>query len=355
MKRNPRPDITAAEAARVGEDLREARLTLGASVEDMAERLRINRRYIHALEEGRIKDLPGPAYAVGFVRSYAAALGLDPDEAVRRFRDVTGGATTKNGELVFPEPVPSRGMPAGVLVAAGVVVAIGSYVAWYNWSGSGNRVVDAVPPVPARLEQAAADGQRMRDPATGQVVNPTPPTQAQAAVNPGVLAPTPAPAAPTAAPPAPPPPSDGPRVVLRARGESWIQVRDTRANNVLVDRVLRANDSFPVPAREGLTLTTGKAENLDIVVDGQVTTVLAGATGVRRGIPLDVERLRAAPETAAARPASASIVAPGPAAAPAAQAQRPPTTPAGAQPPAVATQPAPRPTAQPAAPAPPRP
>ena len=80
MKRNPRPDIAAAEAARVGEDLREARLTLGASVEDMAEHLRINRRYIHALEEGRVRDLPGSAYAVGFVRSYASALGLDPDQ-----------------------------------------------------------------------------------------------------------------------------------------------------------------------------------------------------------------------------------------------------------------------------------
>ncbi|WP_198378425.1 helix-turn-helix domain-containing protein, partial [Neoroseomonas rubea] len=174
MKRQPRPEITAAEAARVGEDLREARMTLGASVEDMAERLRINRRYIHALEEGRIRDLPGPAYAVGFVRSYATALGLDPDESVRRFRDVTGGAAAKNGDLVFPEPVPSRGVPAGALVAAGVVLAIGAYVAWYNWSGSGDRVVDAVPPVPPRLEGAApAPGPRARDAAaTGQGAAP---------------------------------------------------------------------------------------------------------------------------------------------------------------------------------------
>ncbi|MBR0661674.1 helix-turn-helix domain-containing protein, partial [Neoroseomonas oryzicola] len=176
MKRTPRPDLTAAEAARVGEDLREARLTLGASVEDMAERLRINRRYIHALEEGRIKDLPGPAYAVGFVRSYAAALGLDPDEAVRRFRDVTGGAATKNGELVFPEPVPSRGVPAGALVAVGAVLAVGAYVAWYNWSGSGNRVVDAVPPVPARLDPAVPEAQRPREAAAPGA--PGTPTQA---------------------------------------------------------------------------------------------------------------------------------------------------------------------------------
>jgi cytoskeleton protein RodZ len=340
MKRTVRPEITAAEAARVGEALREARLTLGASVEDMAERLRINRRYIHALEEGRIRDLPGPAYAVGFVRSYAGALGLDADEAVRRFRDVTGGAATKNGDLVFPEPVPSRGMPAGALVAVGVVLAIGAYVAWFNWSGSGNRVVDAVPPVPPRLEQATQEG-RLPAPGPGPgggaaapepavaPPGPTPPTQAAAAANPA------GPATPAAAPP--PPPSDGPRIVLRARGESWIQVRDTRANQVLTDRVLRAGDTLPVPNREGLVLTTGKAENLDILLDGQVSAVLAGASGVRRGIQLEADRIRGTGATTpegAGPVAAARTAAPAPApATPAAAPTAPrPATPAPARP-----------------------
>jgi cytoskeleton protein RodZ len=350
MKRPTRPDITAAEAARVGEDLREARLTLGASVEDMAERLRINRRYIHALEEGRIKDLPGPAYAVGFVRSYAGALGLDPDEAVRRFRDVTGGGAVKNGDLVFPEPVLSRGMPAGALVAVGVVLAIGAYVAWFNWSGSGNRVVDAVPPVPPRLEQAAQDGQRLRE-----GTPPAAPTQAAAAANPAASVPAvPAPA-PAAAPPAPP--ADGPRVALRARGEAWIQIRDTRANTVLVDRVLRGNETFPVPNRDGLVLTTGKAENLDVLLDGQVTPALVGATGVRRGIVLDIERLRADAAARQAAPAPGTPAVPPPQAAPSPQAGTV-ARPAPAAPPAApaAGGPAPvRPAGGPAAAPPPNP
>lgn len=322
MKRTQRPDLTAAEAARVGEELREARLTLGASVEDMAERLRINRRYIHALEEGRVKDLPAAAYAVGFVRSYAGALGLDPDEAVRRFRDVTGAGPAKPGELVFPEPVPSRGMPAGALVAVGVVLAIGAYVAWFNWSGSGNRVVDAVPPVPARLEPAAQDGQRQATGAgapTGNAPAATP-TQAAAAV---------APPAPVVAPAAPPPPPavdmpEGIRVLLRARGESWVQVRDSRANQTLFDRVLRSGDTFQVPNRDGLVLTTGKAENLEIVLDGQPVPVLAGAVGVRRGVALDVDRLRA---VAASAPEGAPASAPARPGAPAPAAQRPAVSP----------------------------
>lgn len=341
MKRQPRPEITAAEAARVGEALREARITLGASVEDMAERLRINRRYIHALEEGRLKDLPGPAYAVGFVRSYAAALGLDADEAVRRFRDVTGGAGAKNGDLVFPEPVPSRGVPAGALVAAGVVVAIGAYVAWFNWSGSGDRVVDAVPPVPARLAEVAPNPTPRQRDVAGQGGAPTTgtpaPSQAAAAPVPPQPAVPPAPATPAA-------PVDT-SIVLRARGEAWVQVRDTRANQNIYDRVMRGGDSWQVPAREGLVLTTGKAENLDIVVGGEVSTALAGATGVRRGIALEAERLRpaAGAETAPARPAAAaSSQAPAPRPAPATA-----PAPTGAAAPGVQPAAAPRPAAPP--------
>jgi cytoskeleton protein RodZ len=348
MKRQPRPEITAAEAARVGEALREARITLGASVEDMAERLRINRRYIHALEEGRLKDLPGPAYAVGFVRSYAAALGLDADEAVRRFRDVTGGAGAKSGDLVFPEPVPSRGVPAGALVAAGVVVAIGAYVAWFNWSGSGDRVVDAVPPVPPRLADVApTPTPRQRDPGTtGQAGVPPAGSPAQAAA---------APVPPqTVAPPAPPAAPADTTLVLRARGEAWVQVRDTRANQNIYDRVMRGGDTWQVPAREGLVLTTGKAENLDILVGGDISAVLAGATGVRRGIALEAERLRAAggAEAGQARPTAAaggqaapagSRPASAPAAAPTASAAP------GGQPAAAPRPAAPAPSATPAA------
>ena len=156
MKRSARTENTVQEAARVGEELREARIALGVSVEDAATQLRINKRYLQALEEGRVKDLPGAAYAVGFVRSYATALGLDPDDAVRRFRDMSGTAVTKSGDLVFPEPVPRRGIPTGILAAAGVAIALAGYVAWYQWSGRGARVVDAVPPLPPRLRPPTA-------------------------------------------------------------------------------------------------------------------------------------------------------------------------------------------------------
>jgi cytoskeleton protein RodZ len=298
MKRSARTDNSPQEAARVGEELREARNALGVSLEDAATQLRINKRYLQALEEGRVKDLPGAAYAVGFVRSYATALGLDPDEAVRRFRDVSGTAVAKSGELVFPEPVPRRGIPTGVLAALGLALAMGGYIAWYQWSGRGERVVDAVPPLPPRLERAA-DATAPRETPTAPVAEP----------------PAPAPA-PVAAPPPPRIDPDKPRVVIRAKGESWVQIRDNTANRVITDRVMRAGETVEIPNRPGIVLTTGKAENLDILLDGQDVDPFGGP-GVRRNIALEPDRLRAPPAQAttpapAPRPAPATPTPPTP-------------------------------------------
>jgi len=332
LKRLPRPvETAAAEAARLGEELREARLALGHGIEDLAQHLRIRRQHLEALEQGRLKDLPGAAYAVGFVRSYAGALGLDADDVARRFREITGQAAPKP-KLVFPEPAAERAIPAGALMAVGTVLAIGAYVAWFNWSGGGDRTVDVVPPVPPRLEQAAEIGRgQIPVPAPGPlplaalpppggapgvVTTPGANTSAQAATVPAAPAPVPPPAAaapppaPVAAPapPAPAPAPDGTRVVLRARAGSgegaWIQVRDPRSGQSLVNRVLRPGETWSAPVRDGLVLDTGKAESLEILLDGQAQPTLEGVVGVRRAIALDPDRVRQrlVPAAAAASP-----------------------------------------------------
>lgn len=334
MKRQSRPEpAAAAEAARLGEELRDARMAMGLSVEDVAAALRIRRVYLLALEEGRARDLPAPAYAVGFVRSYARALGLDHDEIVRRFREGASTAVPRKTDLVFPEPVPERGVPAGALVLAGAVVVIGAYVGWWHWSGSGERVVDTVPPPSPRVEELAATrappppprppvapgesaatrqaapaaegpAQRPSAPAPSVAPSPSPtPTAAIAAPAPPlppvpVAAPAPAPAA---SPPAAAPRPAEPRLLLRARtADVWIQVRERPNGPVLVDRVLRPGDSWQAPAQEGMVLATGNAGGLEVVVDGEPLGLGPGQS-VRRGIPLDVERLKAL--AAPARPA----------------------------------------------------
>jgi cytoskeleton protein RodZ len=103
-------------------------------------------------------------------------------------------------------------------------------------------------------------------------------------------------AAPTMSPPVAPPtrsPGEEARVVLRARADTWIQLRDPTSGAVLLNRVLRPGESYVVPAREGLLLSTGNAGGLDIEVDGEVVPGLGTGPTVRRDVPVEPERLKA--------------------------------------------------------------
>lgn len=84
------------------------------------------------------------------------------------------------------------------------------------------------------------------------------------------------------------------RVLLQARGETWVQVRDRHSQAVLFDRVMRAGDTYAVPARSGLLLTTGNAGGLDVVVEGETLPPLGGEAVVRRDVSLDPDSLRGA-------------------------------------------------------------
>src|SRR6185436_14726988 len=70
-----------------GDLLRQRRQALGLDLGGVGASLRIKPAYLQALEEGRHGELPGPAYAIGFMRAYSEHLGLDSGEVLRRFRE----------------------------------------------------------------------------------------------------------------------------------------------------------------------------------------------------------------------------------------------------------------------------
>lgn len=85
---------------------------------------------------------------------------------------------------------------------------------------------------------------------------------------------------------------DRARIVLRAREDAWVQVRDAD-NGLVLTRMLRAGDIYRVPPRQGLRLITGNAGALEVLVDGKVTPPLGAVGVVRRDVPLDADRLLA--------------------------------------------------------------
>ena len=67
------------DQAPIGVILREARMRQGMDLSECAAATRIRERYLIAIEDGRFESLPDPAYVSGFVRAYAAHLGVRVD------------------------------------------------------------------------------------------------------------------------------------------------------------------------------------------------------------------------------------------------------------------------------------
>ncbi|HID84885.1 MAG TPA: helix-turn-helix domain-containing protein [Anaerolineales bacterium] len=61
----------------IGQALRRARQARSLSLEQVSDALHIKPHYLRALEEGQWEDLPSPAQGRGFLRLYAAFLGVD--------------------------------------------------------------------------------------------------------------------------------------------------------------------------------------------------------------------------------------------------------------------------------------
>lgn len=281
------------DAPLAGADLRAARERLGWLLPDVAGSLRIRVAYLAALEEGRLSSLPGNAYALGFLRTYASALGLDPDEMLRRFKAEASGVSRRT-ELAFPAPVPERGLPAGAVVLLGLLLVAGAYVGWYRLSGEGRLPAETVMAVPERLAPLAEQAVKFPDPpAAPQVATAAPAAAPPAPSEPApavpAYSPSSAAAAPVTPPPAPAP--DQVRLVLRASADAWVQVKD-RAGPILLNRVLKPGETWPVPAKANLLLTTGNAGGTEILLDGNPTASLGGAGAVRRDLPLDPDMVK---------------------------------------------------------------
>lgn len=87
----------------IGATLREARLRQNIEIAECARATRIRERYLVAIEDGRFESLPDPAYVNGFVRAYAAYLGVIVDGPVREL--------PSDHQLA---PMPGRGRPVQV-------------------------------------------------------------------------------------------------------------------------------------------------------------------------------------------------------------------------------------------------
>lgn len=324
----------------VGHSLKVVRERRGLALADVSARLRIRRPYLEAIEGGAFGELPGAVYISGFLRQYADFLGLEAEQVLKTYQ-AEADAPLQRTVLNFPMPRPEERTPRLWLVVGALVLAAIIYALWYRHQETlrfGQDLIQAVParladmvpspqpiapapiptaPVPVTPAVAAQPAQSPAAPATVPVpvpaataaaaaVEASPATPAPAAVAAATVLPVPVPAAP---PPADSEPADtvpsvadsepgtygvmaaDSRVRLEATAPAWIQVRGPN-NEQVFTRLLNTGERYMVPDRTGLTLLTGNAGGVRLVIDGRQLPPLGADGEVKRGISLDAERLK---------------------------------------------------------------
>jgi cytoskeleton protein RodZ len=125
----PAPALALDPEWRAGRKLAEARRQRGWTLDEVAERIRVRREFLEALEEMNVKLLPGKAYALAFLRSYARELGVDEKAIIDQFQDES--ALTRDSaqpQIRAPVSRPRRERPW--TIAAGLVVIAAAFVGW---------------------------------------------------------------------------------------------------------------------------------------------------------------------------------------------------------------------------------
>ena len=269
----------------VGEILRRGREHFGQTLEEVEKNLRIRAIQLHALETGNLEQLPGKAYALGFVRSYSEYLGLDGDKMVYLFKRQSVGNKIEP-HLNFPVPAADSKIPA---ISLAVICALIGLVFVGMWMSGRDAQRDDVNDIPAVKDVVDQENISVFGPVlteeTAKLVadNLAKRQNAQGAGQNGDDA-----GSETAT--ASETEEDG--IILNVTENSWVEIRDSKGK-AIVSRVLKAGDQYFVPDRPDLRMSLGNASGVQIVVDGKALPVLGQRGEVKRNISLESKALKA--------------------------------------------------------------
>jgi len=235
----------------VGEALKRARMSRQLTLQQVAQRTKINAHTLEALENNDFSRLPADVYVRGFLRAYAREVAIDPEDIVEEYdrqveEQLVASAAVAPAESTAVEgrasrnrasTVAQRPVPVSVLVGTLVVIALGSYFVF----------------APRRQHETRTTAAASE-------------AQAQAA--------TPATAPPAAT--AVPPPADAARAAnvapetirldVRMKGPCWLSATTDRSPAFA--RLFKAGETQVVQAKDELVLRVGDPANITMTLNG---------------------------------------------------------------------------------------
>jgi cytoskeleton protein RodZ len=158
-----------------GDILQRQRQRLGLNEKEVANKLHITMHYVKALETNSYEKLPGAVFAKGYLKSYALFLGLDVEDLMSRYDELTrqqNAGSAEERRLLRAREKKDRNKP---LVIVSLIIFFVGFLGL--WLANSYFVDESFSDLPSTAE--SVDGAENTRPALSQVVEPQLTIQAQ--------------------------------------------------------------------------------------------------------------------------------------------------------------------------------
>jgi len=240
--------------------LKNSRQNQKLNLEEVAVSLKLRMSYLEALESGQWDDMPGEVYALGFLKQYAAYLGVDISGSIEKLKT---GDYKLTKPLTFPDPpiAPNR---TWVIVAALAFVILFILFNIFDSGEPEHHVTAPEEPTEMQLAPDIAVPESYPGVENGEAAIEEPPADestAEIVTDEAV---------------------EHEYRLSAIDGDVWLQITtdpsDDTAGELLQEALLKSGESIEIRNTDSLLLTCGNAAALQIEIDG-IMTATAGSLG----------------------------------------------------------------------------
>ena len=254
-----------AHAVSLGETLQLKREKKKLSLEDVSRRLRIKEVYLKALEDGHYYAFPSRVYGIGFLRTYSKFLGLDADLMVAEFHAET--SNIKDAPLDMPVIEKHFSLPSKKMLGILTLIIALAAILWFTSAALlTTDLFSKLPEPEVQAEQSEEMTVQDETLSTSNKTEETVATSVEEKVEPE-------------SDPAPVPAAEGKtlnpqalqaKVAFIAQNDVWVRLYNTDTNKVILDKVMRKNDSFmPESDLSVLQISTGRARAISLYMNSE--------------------------------------------------------------------------------------
>ena len=281
----------------IGEYLRNQRQQLGYRIEDVSAAINVRAAQLRAIENGEHEKLPGMIYAVGFVKTYAEFLNVDPVAVAKQYKREYEGLPEpekkKNTrKTITDDPYADNRVPSPAVMGVAILFFVVCFGIWWFSSPDTDEQLAELNTVPqAPVIETASDNIEIPNLDVASETDHTTDMQIAETMDPEDIVIEEIEEGQAA-------PQDqgsqikplalnekeklqernvSSRVTVTALETTWLEITDD-SRRVLYKQLLRAGDSFTIPDTPHFYLSTGNAGALTFTVDGKKLLPI-GATG----------------------------------------------------------------------------